>query len=84
MANLLRKSNVAIKALTQHRRIRLKIPGRSCFALSTEARTKRTTKINSPEKHIVPKDGPNAFLQHEKDICVKMAGRICTANNMQD
>jgi hypothetical protein len=34
----------------------------SCLALSTTERTNRTTKISNPDKHIVPEEGPKAFL----------------------
>lgn len=63
MVNLLRNSKAESKALTKHRRIRLTMPLASSFAaVSTAARTIRTIPINNPEKHIVPNDGPNAFL----------------------
>ncbi|MFS8031422.1 hypothetical protein Hanom_Chr17g01545771 [Helianthus anomalus] len=63
MVNLLRNSNADKRALTQHLRTTLTIPRASSFAaVSTAPRTIRTIAINSPEKHIVPEDGPNAFL----------------------
>lgn len=64
MVNLLRKSKAAKRALTQHCSTRFTIPDApSCLALSTIARTTRTTQISNPDKHTVPEEGPKAFLQ---------------------
>lgn len=64
IVNLLRKSTADSNALTQHRRIRFTNPGTSsCLALSTAARTIRTIHISSPDRQIVPEEGPKAFLQ---------------------
>lgn len=63
MVNLLRKSTALKKAFTQHRSTMFTSPGASsCLALSTTERTTRTTKISNPDKHIVPEEGPKAFL----------------------
>lgn len=67
MVNLLRNSNADNRVLTQHLRTRLTIPLESSLAaLSTAARTILTIATNNPEKHIVPKDGPKAFLEYDK------------------
>jgi hypothetical protein len=67
IVNLLRKSTAESNALTQHRKTKFTIPGiSSCLALSTTARTKRTTQISNPDKHTVPEEGPKAFLQNFK------------------
>lgn len=63
IVNLFRKSIADRRVLTQNLRIRFTMPGASCLALSTMARTIRTTQTINPEKHIVPEDGPKAFLR---------------------
>lgn len=64
MVNLFKKSTADSRALAQHRKIRLTIPdASSCLALSTIERMTRTIPRSNPERHIVPKEGPNAFLQ---------------------
>lgn len=65
MVNLFRKSTADKMAFAQQRRTRLTIPeASSCLALSTMERTIRTIAISNPEKHMVPKEGPNAFLKY--------------------
>jgi hypothetical protein len=63
MVNWFRKSMVDNAQSTQQRRTTYTMPScPSLLAISTALRTTRTTPNSRPEKLIVPKDGPNAFL----------------------